>query len=63
MGSLAGTLTAEPTTSAEDVLAEMLAGVRPIMSCASAPTACTSPVRSSIATTEGSDSTIPRPRT
>ena len=43
--------------------AEMLAGVRPIISCASAPTACTSPVRSSIATTDGSESTMPRPRT
>ena len=43
--------------------AEMLAGVRPIISCASAPTAWTSPVRSSMATTEGSDRTIPRPRT
>ena len=43
--------------------AEMLAGVRPIISCASEPTACTSPVRSSIATTEGSESTMPRPRT
>ena len=43
--------------------AEMLAGVRPIISCASEPTAWTSPVRSSIATTDGSDSTIPRPRT
>ena len=30
MGSLAGTLTAEPATSAEDVLAEMLAGVMKI---------------------------------
>ena len=41
--------------------AEMLAGVRPIISCASEPTACTSPVRSSIATTDGSDSTMPAP--
>ena len=43
--------------------AEMLAGVRPIISCASDPTAWTSPVRSSIATTDGSERTIPRPRT
>ena len=43
--------------------AEIDAGVRPIIRCASAPTACTSPVRSSIATTDGSDSTMPRPRT
>src|SRR3954449_565679 len=33
------------------------------MRLASMPTACTSPVRESIATTEGSESTIPRPRT
>ena len=44
-------------------VAEIDAGVRPIMRWASAPTAWTSPVRSSIATTDGSDSTIPRPRT
>ena len=43
--------------------AEIVAGVRPIISWASAPTACTSPVRWSIATTDGSESTIPRPRT
>ena len=43
--------------------AEIVAGVRPIIRCASAPTACTSPVRWSIATTDGSDSTMPRPRT
>src|SRR3954462_12235757 len=44
-------------------VAEIVAGVRPIIRCASAPTAGTSPVRSSIATTDGSDSTMPRPRT
>jgi hypothetical protein len=44
-------------------VAEIVAGVRPIIRCASAPTAWTSPERSSIATTEGSDSTMPRPRT
>ena len=43
--------------------AEIEAGVRPIIRCASEPTAWTSPVRWSIATTDGSDSTIPRPRT
>jgi hypothetical protein len=43
--------------------AEIVAGVRPIMSWASEPTAWTSPVRWSIATTDGSESTIPRPRT
>ena len=44
-------------------VAEIVAGVRPIIRWASAPTAWTSPVRSSIATTDGSDSTMPRPRT
>src|SRR3954463_4845775 len=43
--------------------AEIVAGVRPIIRWASAPTAWTSPVRWSIATTEGSDNTMPRPRT
>jgi hypothetical protein len=43
--------------------AEIVAGVRPIISWASAPTAWTSFVRWSMATTEGSDSTMPRPRT
>ena len=43
--------------------AEMLAGVRPIIRCAAVPTAWTSPERSSIATTDGSESTIPRLRT
>ena len=43
--------------------AEIVAGVRPIMRWASAPTAWTSPVRWSMATTDGSESTIPRPRT
>jgi hypothetical protein len=38
-------------------------GVRPSIRLASIPTACTSPVRESIATTDGSDSTMPRPRT
>src|SRR5262245_29032305 len=40
----------------------MCAGVRPIIWRACAPTACTAPVRSSIATTEGSKRTIPSPR-
>ena len=43
--------------------AEIDAGVRPIMRCASSPTACTSSVRVSTATTEGSDTRIPSPRT
>ena len=38
-------------------------GVRPSIRLASIPTACTSPLRESIATTLGSDRTIPRPRT
>src|SRR6266480_4379047 len=38
-------------------------GVRPSIRFASTPTACTSPVLESTATTEGSESTIPRPRT
>src|SRR6185312_12150830 len=44
-------------------VAEIWAGVRPIIRCASAPTATTSPVRSSMATTDGSESTMPRPWT
>ena len=36
--------------------------MRPIIRFASAPTACTRPVSSEIATTDGSKSTIPRPR-
>ena len=43
--------------------AEIVAGVRPIMRCASSPTACTSPVRESMATTDGSDTRMPSPRT
>ena len=41
--------------------AEIEAGVRPIMRWASSPTACTSPVRVSIATTDGSDTRMPSP--
>jgi hypothetical protein len=44
-------------------MAEIVPGVRPSIRFASIPTACTSPVRWSIATTDGSESTIPRPRT
>ena len=44
-------------------VAEMLAGVRPIIRSASAPTAWTRPVLESDATTEGSETTIPRPLT
>jgi hypothetical protein len=43
--------------------AEIAAGVRPIIRSASAPTAWTSPLLASIATTEGSDTTIPAPPT
>ena len=54
------------TREAGDVLkkvAEIDPGVRPSMRLASTPTAWTSPVRWSIATTDGSDRTMPRPRT
>ena len=44
-------------------VAEIEAGVRPIIRSASAPTAWTSPVRRSEATTDGSDTTIPLPPT
>src|SRR5215217_2117952 len=43
-------------------VARIDAGVRPIIRRASAPTAYTRPVSSEIATTDGSKSTIPRPR-
>src|SRR5680860_1919473 len=43
--------------------AEIRAGVRPIMRWASSPTACTAPLSVSIATTDGSEDTIPSPRT
>ncbi len=51
------------TPSLSGRIAEIVPGVRPSIRLASTPTACTSPVRWSIATTEGSESTIPRPRT
>ena len=51
------------TPSLSGRMAWMVPGVRPSIRLASMPTACTSPVRESIATTEGSESTIPRPRT
>jgi hypothetical protein len=44
-------------------LAEIVAGVRPIMRSASAPTAWTCPERESVATTEGSETTMPCPST
>ncbi len=44
-------------------MARIVPGVRPSIRFASTPTACTSPVRASTATTEGSESTMPRPRT
>ena len=43
-------------------IAEIVAGVRPIIRRASSPTACTLPLSESTATTDGSDSAIPRPR-
>ena len=39
--------------------AEIVAGVRPIIRSASEPTACTWPLSVSIATTDGSETTIP----
>ena len=51
------------TPSFSGRMAWIVPGVRPSMRLASIPTAWTSPVRESTATTEGSDSTIPRPRT
>ena len=51
------------TPSFSGRIAWIVPGVRPSMRLASIPTACTSAVRESIATTDGSDSTIPRPRT
>src|SRR6266851_4294230 len=51
------------TPSLSGRIAEIVPGVRPSIRFASTPTACTSPVRWSIATTEGSERTIPRPRT
>jgi hypothetical protein len=44
-------------------IARIVAGVRPIIRRASSPTACTRPVVSSIATTDGSKTAIPCPRT
>ena len=51
------------TPSLSGRIAWIVPGVRPSMRLASIPTACTSDVRESIATTDGSESTIPRPRT
>ncbi len=51
------------TPSFNGRIAEIVPGVRPSMRLASIPTACTSPLRASTATTDGSDSTMPRPRT
>src|SRR5438445_419833 len=48
------------TPSFSGLIAWIVPGVRPSIRLASIPTACTSPVRESIATTLGSDSTIPR---
>ncbi len=51
------------TPSLSGRIAVMLPGVRPSIRFASTPTAWTWPLRESIATTEGSESTMPRPRT
>ena len=51
------------TPSFNGRIAEIVPGVRPSIRLASIPTAWTSPLRESTATTLGSDSTMPRPRT
>ncbi len=51
------------TPSLSGRIALIVPGVRPSIRFASRPTACTSPFRESTATTEGSESTMPRPRT
>ncbi len=51
------------TPSFRGLIAWIVPGVRPSMRLASMPTAWTSPERESIATTLGSESTMPRPRT
>ena len=51
------------TPSFSGRIAWIVPGVRPSIRFASMPTACTSAVRESIATTDGSESTMPRPRT
>ena len=51
------------TPSLSGRIAEIVPGVRPSIRFASTPTACTSPERWSIATTDGSERTMPRPRT
>ena len=57
------TPTSRITPSRSGRVAVIVAGVRPSIRRASAPTATTSPVRSSTATTDGSVSTTPWPRT
>ena len=51
------------TPSLSGRIAVIVPGVRPSIRFASMPTAWTWPLRESIATTVGSESTIPRPRT
>ena len=51
------------TPSFSGRIAWIVPGVRPSIRFASTPTACTSPVAESTATTDGSESTMPRPRT
>ncbi len=51
------------TPSLSGRIAWIVPGVRPSIRLASTPTACTSPVAESTATTDGSESTMPRPRT
>ena len=51
------------TPSLSGRIAVIVPGVRPSIRFASTPTAWTWPLRESIATTEGSERTMPRPRT
>src|SRR3954451_10322531 len=51
------------TPSFRGRIALIVEGVRPSICLASAPTACTSPLETSTATTDGSETTMPRPRT
>ena len=53
----------EITPSLRGRIALMWAGTRPIIRLASAPTATARPSCSRIATTDGSDRTMPSPRT
>src|SRR3954453_7457555 len=51
------------TPSFRGRIALIVEGLRPSICLASAPTACPSPLETSTATTDGSETTMPRPRT